>query len=431
MNNDFLSLCHIFKIAQEKYDVEGQAACITAMLQGNFLSEGNQDADKVRDFLTLHFPVVILAMMECIENHRGRQALFYLQLLPEEKYRTPDMLPSYFYWLGRAFYEQEKWLEAATAFSKRIQEQPDDELANFYLGNCYVKIGEYMRAVLAYQRALTINNQFREATSNRDIVLCGMKESFGAARLIEDKNILWKHLNRDIMPYTKQKANIYDIPIFINSRDRVEPLKKLVSWLCNAGYRNIHIIDNKSTYKPLLLYYEELVSRGIYVWPLNVNYGHKALWESNLLNILQIETPYVYTDSDIVPDDACPRDILFIMAKILGERPYLKKVGLSLHIDDITYYNRAFIQKIEGSMKHVPVKEGYFQSTDTTFALYRNWRHYSLRESVRTADDFMGHHIPWYYDYDNLPADELYYMEHANNSSTQTYFWKKKVSKNN
>lgn len=426
MRISFTELCDAYAKAQELFDIEGQAACISAMIQEKINEKQDEEGRLARKFLTLHFDVIFLAMMECIEYHRGEQAEFYLKLMPEEIYLRLDMLPSYPYWLGRAFYEQSRWAEAAQAFSKRLKDQPDDELANFFLGNCFVRMEEPMRAVMAYQRAVTINNKFREAVNNLEAVLYSLKQSFFSyeAEKRQFPKIIWHLTGNDIVPYAGRDKDIFTIPIFINSRDRVEPLRRLVSWLLRAGYKNIHILDNKSTYPPLLSYYDEIVKQGVNVWPLNVNFGHKAIWESNILNILQIDSPYVYTDSDVVPDDDCPHYILAIMANILARRLYLKKVGLSLHIDDITYYNSDFTRKVEGGMRHIHIREGYFQSTDTTFALYRNWHHYSLRESIRTADKLMGRHMPWYYDFDNLPSDELYYMEHANTSSTQAYIWK-------
>ena len=428
MKISFTELCDAYNKAQEMFDIEGQAACISAMIQEKINEKEDEEGRLAKKFLTLHFDAIFLAMMECIEHHRGEQAEFYLKLMPEEIYLRLDMLPSYPYWLGRAFYEQGRWGAAAQSFSKRLKEQSDDELANFFLGNCFVRMGEPMRAVMAYQRATTINSKFREAANNLEAVLYSMNQPFflDKAKSIQMPKITWQLTGNDIMSYVEGEKDAFAIPIFINSRDRVEPLRRLVGWLQRAGYKNIHILDNKSTYPPLLSYYDEIVNQGVNVWPLNINFGHKALWESNILNILQIDTPYVYTDSDVVPDEDCPHDILAVMANILARRLYLKKVGLSLHIDDITYYNRDFIRKVESGMRHIHINDGYFQSTDTTFALYRNWHHYSLRESIRTGDNLMGRHMPWYYDFDNLPADELYYMEHANLSSTQAYFWKNK-----
>ena len=46
-------------------------------------------------------------------------------------------------------------------------------------------------------------------------------------------------------------------PIFINCRDRITCLSVLVDWLEKAGHENIYLLDNDSSYPPLLEYYEQ------------------------------------------------------------------------------------------------------------------------------------------------------------------------------
>ena len=46
----------------------------------------------------------------------------------------------------------------------------------------------------------------------------------------------------------------FDPPIVICSRDRVWCLRRLVDWLERAGHERIVIVDNASTYEPLLDY---------------------------------------------------------------------------------------------------------------------------------------------------------------------------------
>ena len=41
------------------------------------------------------------------------------------------------------------------------------------------------------------------------------------------------------------------VPIFINSRDRVTPLRELVEWCEHAGQTRIYLVDNDSTYPTL------------------------------------------------------------------------------------------------------------------------------------------------------------------------------------
>ena len=59
-----------------------------------------------------------------------------------------------------------------------------------------------------------------------------------------------------------------------------------------------------------------------------------------------------------------------------------------------------------------------YANVDTTFALYSNTRNYSLRFSLRTFGNMRVRHLPWYFNYENLPEDEKYYVEHADKSSS-------------
>lgn len=78
----------------------------------------------------------------------------------------------------------------------------------------------------------------------------------------------------------------------------------------------------------------------------------------------------------------------------------------------------SFVSRRKRFYLHPMEEELYFGAVDTTFALYRNYRHYNLYISARTTGCRMARHMPWYYDYDNLPEDERYYVEHANESAS-------------
>lgn len=213
----------------------------------------------------------------------------------------------------------------------------------------------------------------------------------------------------------------FNVPIFINARDRVGVMRRLIEWLLRAGYENLIVLDNASTYPPLFEYYAQLRSdRRIRVIELKKNLGFKALWSSGVLDRLEIKTPYVYTDPDVVPIERCPNDLVERLLKILRRNKFIRKVGPGLVYDDLT---------IADGEKYAAFERGYYEGSrvgeeiyyaqlDTTFALYQNVRHYNLRFSLRTKGALMLKHLPWYFDYDNLPEDERYYLEHADRSST-------------
>jgi len=77
--------------------------------------------------------------------------------------------------------------------------------------------------------------------------------------------------------------NWQQTPVYITNFNNLERgFRQLLDWLINAGMANITIIDNASTYEPLLVYYADLD------WPLRIcrlteNKGPYALWELGLV----------------------------------------------------------------------------------------------------------------------------------------------------
>ena len=190
-----------------------------------------------------------------------------------------------------------------------------------------------------------------------------------------------------------------------------------------AGYRKLIVLDNASTYPPLLEYYSALERDSrIKIIRLGKNLGFKALWLSGILEQLKISTPYIYTDPDVLPIEDCLKDFVKQLMKFLDSNHELRKVGLGLVYDDITFFGKDAAQAVQRNFYEGTQigDDVYYAQIDTTFALYSNVRHYSLRFSLRTTGDLRAYHLPWYFDYDNLPADERYYLEHADKNSVTT-----------
>lgn len=77
---------------------------------------------------------------------------------------------------------------------------------------------------------------------------------FFIIKVKKSKVIIKKVIN---FVFAKKGVDVKDIPIIINNFNRVTTLSKLITTLEVRGYKNIYIIDNASTYKPLLKYYED------------------------------------------------------------------------------------------------------------------------------------------------------------------------------
>ena len=159
------------------------------------------------------------------------------------------------------------------------------------------------------------------------------------------------------------------IPIVIISYNRLECLKQLVEYLEQRDYLNIIILDNGSTYDPLLRYLTTLSYR---VEHMNRNYGHLALWKSGFINNLK-DQYYVLTDPDILPIEECPDEFMEHFSLLMEQFSEYKKIGFSLKIDDLPdhYPLKNEVLAWEKQFWDYEFVEGcYVAPIDTTFALY-------------------------------------------------------------
>ena len=337
--------------------------------------------------------------------------------------------PYLYYYKALIAYGQKEYEFAEQFFREYIEKSGADEMAYFHLGNVYYQEQRWDDALGSYNLAMDMRKDFPEVLVNIGLIARRMGDEATAKAVasnpvVFEKIFVQNALCEDPLEYSlaiSPTLSISQIPIFINSRDRLGTLRDLVNWLKKAGQQRIYILDNDSSYAPLLEYYRHLDDNEptVQVVRLKKNLGHTALWDSKVLEILHIDMPYVYTDSDVVPSEDCPIDVLGNLLEVLRKYPFLKKVGLALKTDDITYFDAEKTKEAEKRFYlHEIEPELYFGAVDTTFALYRNYRHYNLYVSARTTGKKTARHLPWYYDYDNLPDDERYYMEHANQSAT-------------
>lgn len=201
-----------------------------------------------------------------------------------------------------------------------------------------------------------------------------------------------------------------DIPVFIVNRNRLAAMQRLIDWLREAGTRRIVILDNASSYAPLLQYYEQL-PEGVKVLRLDGNHGPYVLWQQGVHRVL--DTPYVLTDSDVVPAAGCPRDLIGRLLQVLQRHPDAKKVGPGLRIDDLPdhYVEADTVRKWESQFWEHPVAPGLFRAPiDTTFALYPAGAEFSNEAcNLRLGAPYLIEHTPWYVDEDRLSDEERHY----------------------
>jgi hypothetical protein len=217
--------------------------------------------------------------------------------------------------------------------------------------------------------------------------------------------------------------NAKDIPIVINNFNRLSFLKRLIASLEKRGLTNIFILDNNSTYPPLLAYYKTLPYEVLH---LGANVGHKAIWDSGVYKRFYHDY-YVYTDSDVEIIEECPSDFLQTFLEEMQCNPRVNKIGLGLKIDDLPdyYQNKPITLAWEKQYREKPVKGLFYEAdVDTTFALYRPLLTHAANRFLlmyRSEYPYEIRHLPWYVDSKNLSEEELFYI---NNAKTSTHWTK-------
>lgn len=233
------------------------------------------------------------------------------------------------------------------------------------------------------------------------------------------KSALLRLYSRHICP---PPTDAKKTPVIINNFNRLTTLKRLIASLTSRGIDNIIILDNASTYPPLLDWYKEC---GHTVIHLEGNLGFKALWKSRLTKNLYRKGWYIYTDSDVELAKDCPDDIIERMLHVMTvERPSALKTGPSLLINDlpdcfanktdVIAHEQKFWEHREGDLFRAPI--------DTTFALYRplsGLNRSRAAESYRLAPPYALRHLPWYADSANPSEEEVFYRQ----ACTQPTMW--------
>ena len=404
---------------ENEYDFPAMAECLIEARSDLYQEQERSAAGKL--FLDKFLHVFVLSAFDALNRRDGQQALAYLETAEEILTKVYDkQLLIMKVYKGYALQAMGDFDKAERLYLEYLSYEPQDETIFLRLGNMAIQQEQWDKGLEAYGHALRIKKNYREAMINIGVVARMMGDEDTASAMAQDEELRQRifvdgRLEEDPCRYSLEIDDdaFREIPIFINARDRLKCLQQQIDWLWQAGYHNIYILDNASTYPPLLAYYEEIRTR-INVLYLKQNLGYKALWKSGVLNVLDIQTPYVYTDPDIVPVEECPYDVLQKMLRLLRNHPYIKKAGFALKTDDITFAGKEAVWHSERERMMMELApDVYFGVIDTTFALYRNLRHYNAYATLRLAGDYMARHLPWYMDYQKLSTDEDYYAKHA------------------
>ncbi len=227
-----------------------------------------------------------------------------------------------------------------------------------------------------------------------------------------------------------QRKSPLTIPVIIINFNQLANLKELVSFLLARKFENIVIIDNNSTYPPLLDYYESIKGT-VTVEIMPKNYGHMVFFEDKRLQEKYGRGYYIVTDPDILPHPELPFDFMEIMLKKMDKYHFgIQKVGFALEIDTIpdhfplkekvlNWERQYWTNELEKDVFHADI--------DTTFALYKpkypskfNTKTRRFYEAIRLGGNFTSKHMGWYLNPKDLSDEQRYYMQ----TSSESASWK-------
>ena len=255
--------------------------------------------------------------------------------------------------------------------------------------------------------------------SFQDLASTNLSLKFNLRRMVlAVKNILGMNKTVKAAFARREQQGLDDIPVFIISFDRLSYLKTMIESLEKIGVKNIHIIDNNSTYPPLLEFYKETQYDVIYV---GENLGARVFWKSPIFDKYRNDF-YVVTDSDLQLVEGCPKDLIPFLFRTLKKYPFVRKVGVSLKIDDIPDDGvlAKDVKQWESQFFKAPIRgaNAFYASVDTTLAIYlpdNLAEGIPFLRAIRGAYPYQARHLPWYKREGDISEEDEYYSAHRSN----------------
>lgn len=218
--------------------------------------------------------------------------------------------------------------------------------------------------------------------------------------------------------------DIKDIPLIIGNFNQLTYLRNLINWWKWYYPENpVVIIDNGSTYEPLLDYCHEIDEIVASVHFYNENDFVNNL--NDLISRSQSEY-FIICDPDISPAPNTPPNFLEIFKHAIDHYSF-HHAGFDLITEDIPDWNKkkGWIQGDEEALKrgkHTQVINydgqeyaGVICPIDTTFALYKRdnggWAAPQTAENwTNSLRLFRAHHLTWYIHPDHVNDEMRHYF---------------------
>lgn len=218
------------------------------------------------------------------------------------------------------------------------------------------------------------------------------------------------------------------IPIYINVFNRLTTTKSLVEHCLMMRNAVPIIVDNNSTWGPLIDWYSQ-VQGDIEIVRLGRNEGHHAPWmvieqQSSFFRKWG-QDKYVVTDCDLDIGDV-PCDVLEHLEIPLSWLSIsVVKSGLTLKIDDLPEWQNGVVSWESQFWRRKFSQDDRFYEApiDTTFAMYSCETPFLVAKTTsqicsRSTPPYTARHMPWYLDGENLDEENANYFRTSNPSNS-------------
>lgn len=214
--------------------------------------------------------------------------------------------------------------------------------------------------------------------------------------------------------------NIHDTPLIIPTFNNITYTKNIVDFFYKKNFNNIIILDNASTFEPMVEYLNK-ISNEVDVVFQNINYGPRQLHNENLYSILPQH--FIVTDPDLGFNSKFPADFIDILIDLSNSYSVFK-VGSALNLDIKSpniLDNEYIIHNKKQTIRNI--EESYYKDKlnqtdnfniwrapiDTTFALYnKNYIKENFFDAIRLDGIFLVDHYGWF-NPPPIPKKELHF----------------------
>lgn len=209
-------------------------------------------------------------------------------------------------------------------------------------------------------------------------------------------------------------------PVYVNTFNRLTTTKRLCEQIAALDNAVPIIVDNASTWEPLLDWYKDCPFE---VVRLTENYGHHAPWRVGV-TARPNSGVYCVTDCDL-DLGGVPLDLMDVLREPLSSwrNPPIKS-GVALRINDLPPWQTQ-VKAWESRFWRNPVGGFRFWAPiDTTLAMYRANTPVRIAtkvagiRAVRAAGPYTARHMPWYLNPTELDEENRNYFATANDSNS-------------